>query len=645
MLSFLAPLFLAGALAAAVPVVLHLLKREPESRVKFAVVRLLKRAPVEHTEKHRLRELLLLALRVAALVLLALAFARPFFPTGDAAGASGATVIALDTSYSMSGPGRFERARQLAKDAIARAPARDLVGVVTFADQAQIVMKPAADRVLASSAIDQAQPGFGATRYRSALSASAQSLPGRAGTIVVVTDLQESGWDAGDRASIPADVRIVIVDVGPQPPNLAVTAARSLGDRITATIRNTSPRPRDARVHLTVDGRAAGETTSPLGGGQSADVTFAAPSRGGSVAAISVDDPDGIQADNVRYIALAGSARPSVLLIAGSGDAEKDAFYVRHALAAGEPGGRGYALDVIGGAQLASGPGVPAKPGTPGVSLLPVTEDRLKDYAAVLLLSTRGLERRGREMLASYVRAGGGLLIASGPDVDGDVAGDVLGAGATLRIVSVAGSKQVPRTLAPADARHPVFRPFAGTTATLGLVRFQNAARIEGSGCLTLARFTTGDTALLECPAGEGRALVLASDLDNRWNDFPLHTSFVPFLHEAVRYVSSARTHASEYFVGDAPSPAPPTPGVHLVGGGRQGTPRRVAVNVDPRESDPARITTEEFESAVTRLKDAGAAVRVEAREREDRQHLWQYAIALMVVTLTVEGFIASRTG
>src|ERR1700716_2082163 len=102
MIAFLSPLFLAGAAAAAVPVVLHLLKREPEPRVKFSAVKLLRRAPVEYTEKRQLRELMLLALRIAALVLLAVGFARPFFSTGAAAGAAAVTVVVLDTSYSMS---------------------------------------------------------------------------------------------------------------------------------------------------------------------------------------------------------------------------------------------------------------------------------------------------------------------------------------------------------------------------------------------------------------------------------------------------------------------------------------------------------------------------------------------------------------
>jgi hypothetical protein len=628
MLSFLAPVFLAGAFAAAIPLVLHLLKREPEPRVKFAAVKLLKHAPVEYTERRRLRELLLLALRIAALVLLALAFARPFLPSGAALASSGTTIIALDTSFSLSAPGRFERARQLAKDAIARVPASDSVGVVTFADDAEIVMKPGGDRVLAASAIDRAVVGSGATRYRAALSAAAQSLAGRAGTIVVVTDLQESGWDAGDRATIPEGARIEVLDVGAPPPNIAVTSMQALPDRLVATVRNAGPRARDARLHLTIDGRRVGDVTVTLAPNQSADATFAGPPRG-AAAVVSVDDPDGLQADNVRYAVLNGAKPPSVLLVTGSGDAGRDAFYVQQALAAGGAAGNGYQVAGVSAAQLSS-----------------TDSDPLAAHPAVVLLSTRGLERRGREALAAYARSGGGLLIAAGPDVDGDVVADVLGQGSTLRIVVPTSAKSTPRVLAPADARHPVFQRFAGTTATFGLVTFQNAARISGTQCQTLARFTTGETALLECPAADGRALVLASDLDNRWNDFPLHASFVPFLHEAVRYLGSARAHAAEYLVADAPAAAKHTPGVVTIAGERPGAaPRRIAVNVDPRETDPSRLSVDDFQSAVTRMKESGASsVRVEARQQEDRQHLWQYALALMAVLLVAEGLLAART-
>jgi hypothetical protein len=625
MLSFLAPLFLAGAAAAALPIVLHLLKRQPEARVKFAAVKMLKRAPVEHTQKRRLRQLILLALRVTALILLALAFARPFFATGAALGTAGVTIVALDTSISVSAPGRFERAKELARAAIGRVPASDLVGVVTFDDEAEIVARPSADRVLASSAVDDAQAGYGATRYRAALSAAAQQLNGRKGTIVVVTDLQENGWDAGDRASVPEGTTIEVADIGAMPPNLAVTGIRALSDRVVATVHNSGARARDARVHLAIDDRPPTTVTVPLGPNQSADATFAGAPRGAS-ATVAVDDGEGLAADNVRYAILGGANRPSVLVVSASGDLNRDAFYVQHALAAAAAGTPAFQVQGVGGAQLSTW-----------------SDERLAGQAAIFLVSTRGLERRGRELLASYARGGGGLLVASGTEMDGSIVTDVLGAASTLTIAPANGIRQEARALAPTDVRHPVFQPFAGSAATLGFVNFQTAVRIAGSACQTLARFTTGEPALLECPSGDGRALVFASDLNNRWNDFPLHATFVPFLHEVVRYLASTRAHASEYFVGAAPAGVRRTPGLATIDAA--GVQRRIAINVDPREADPARISVEDFQSAVTRLKsEGGVEARVEARQQEDRQHLWQYALALMAGLLAVEGLLAART-
>ncbi len=259
MISFLSPLFLAGALAAAIPIVLHLLKREPEARVQFAAVHLLKHAPVEHASRRRLRELLLLALRIAALLLLALAFARPFLTSG-AVGTGATTVVALDTSLSLSAPGQFERAQQLAREAIDAAPSGDLVGVVTFADGAQAASRAVRRSRCGAAAVDAARAGAGGTRYRAALNAARDVMRGRGGTIVVVTDLQESGWDAGDRAAIPDSARIEIADVGAPPPNLAVTAARVTGERIVATVRNAGTAPADVRVRLDVhEGATSGQ--------------------------------------------------------------------------------------------------------------------------------------------------------------------------------------------------------------------------------------------------------------------------------------------------------------------------------------------------------------------------------------------------
>jgi hypothetical protein len=364
-----------------------------------------------------------------------------------------------------------------------------------------------------------------------------------------------------------------------------------------------------------------------VGPNASAEVALPAAARA-SAAEVGIDDRDGLPADNVRYAMLDSASRPSLLLVTSAGDPGREAFYVQQALAAGGP----YQIAGASGAQVSA-----------------LDKDRLASHAAVFLLSTRGLERHGREALAAYARGGGGLLIAAGPQIDADVVADVFGEGSPLRVVAPTQVTAQLRTLAPADGRHPIFQPYGSNAATLGLVKFQTVALIGGPGCQTIARFTTGEPALLDCSIGDGRAMVIASDLNNQWNDFPLHATFVPFLHEAVRYLASGRPHADEYLVGDAPAGVPRTPGIATLQDreniGAPGRTRRVAVNVDPREGDPARMSADEFQSAVLRLKDVGVSeARVEATQQEDRQHLWQFVLLAMLAMLTLEGLVASRT-
>jgi hypothetical protein len=245
------------------------------------------------------------------------------------------------------------------------------------------------------------------------------------------------------------------------------------------------------------------------------------------------------------------------------------------------------------------------------------------------------------------VQGGGGLLVAVGPDVDGEVMADVLGGDAPLRIAAVADPKPIVRSLVPIDVRHPLFRSFGSSLPTLGLVTFRRVARIDSEACQTIARFTTGEPAMLNCEIGEGRAIILASDLDNRWNDFPLRATFVPFVHEMLRYLAGGRSQTAEVLVADMPAGVPPIPGFATIGqGGRAPVEtRRVAVNVDPRESDLTRMSPDEFQAAVTRLKQAAASdAGVEARQQEDRQHLWMYLLGLTLAVLVVESLVASRT-
>src|SRR5882762_10297598 len=104
-MSFLAPLFLAGAAAIALPVLFHLIRRTTQEKTVFSSLMFLMPSPPRLTRRSRLEHILLLALRCLVLCLLALGFARPFIKKAisDDAPSAGAKriVILVDTSASM----------------------------------------------------------------------------------------------------------------------------------------------------------------------------------------------------------------------------------------------------------------------------------------------------------------------------------------------------------------------------------------------------------------------------------------------------------------------------------------------------------------------------------------------------------------
>ena len=139
-MSFLYPAFLVGALAIAIPIALHLLRRDVAPEVPFSAVRLLQRSPVVRSKRRRLRDLLLLAARIAALLLLAAAFARPY--VAGAAGSSSVRIVAIDRSFSMGAPGRFAHALDLARRAVDEASPGERVALVAFDQSAEVLSPP-----------------------------------------------------------------------------------------------------------------------------------------------------------------------------------------------------------------------------------------------------------------------------------------------------------------------------------------------------------------------------------------------------------------------------------------------------------------------------------------------------------------------
>ena len=116
------PLFLIGLAAIAIPIAIHLLQLRRYRKVYFSNVDMLQELENENRRQRNLRQLLILAARILAILFVVLAFCQPVIPHKDSRLQSGGTVVSVyvDNSYSMECGGMegslIETAKQKARE-------------------------------------------------------------------------------------------------------------------------------------------------------------------------------------------------------------------------------------------------------------------------------------------------------------------------------------------------------------------------------------------------------------------------------------------------------------------------------------------------------------------------------------------------
>src|SRR5829696_4848377 len=135
-MGFLAPLYIAGLLGIALPIIFHLIRRAPQGRLEFSSLMFLAPSPPRLTRRSRLTNILLLILRAAALALLAFAFARPFFYRHEDLNVNQAQgrriALLVDTSASMQRGDLWEQAKNQIEQAMRDLSATDEVSLFLF---------------------------------------------------------------------------------------------------------------------------------------------------------------------------------------------------------------------------------------------------------------------------------------------------------------------------------------------------------------------------------------------------------------------------------------------------------------------------------------------------------------------------------
>ncbi len=260
-MNFLHTMFLAGAVLALVPIIIHLLHRHRMKQVVFGSVRFLRKISQRVIHRRRLEEFLIILVRALALAILAAAFARPFlWKPIDRGGAKKALdeealLVLVDNSYSMRAEKGLEKAKKEALDILRNASPITRVGVAEFSSQFQLLCPVGSTLAQAEDAVNKITQSSRGTDLAGALEQADRVLAPREEQyrqFVVVSDFRQSSWKEREDWKLSRGVEMDIKNVTEKTvPNVLVervvvprlVVAGGFVEVISARIRNLTDKP------------------------------------------------------------------------------------------------------------------------------------------------------------------------------------------------------------------------------------------------------------------------------------------------------------------------------------------------------------------------------------------------------------------
>jgi uncharacterized membrane protein len=383
---------------------------------------------------------------------------------------------------------------------------------------------------------------------------------------------------------------------------------------------------------------------------------------------------DSLEADNVYHFTLNSQQRVKLLLLGERGS--RDSFYVAKALSASKD--------------------APFQLETQDVNQGETLD--LSKYSAVLLNNVATVPAALVDRLQEFVVNGGGLITILGSRVRATELSQrlerVLPAKLGNKLSTSSGNKEL--FIGEIQRQHPIFEIFQNvhhsyfmTTPFYGA--FQS---LPNESSQVLARLDDGSPLLLTRNVGKGRSLLFTSSLNIEWNDLPLKSVFLPFLHQMVKYSTSYEAEQYAFVVGEVipMSVLNPMLGRALNRISRSSsysqdwkvlTPsgkaaelgdvdlvkapffsldepgfyqsrvhnfdNAVAVNIAPEESDLRKIAPEKVLASLRRVSQTYSGTSpVEAsldqrQAWENKQRIWWYLLLLTLLVLAVESFVSNR--
>ena len=716
-LTFLATSFaIAGAIGASIPLILHLLNRERARQLIFSTVRFIQMSHQTNVRRHKLKRLLLLLMRILMLALLGLAFARPFFadtpaPTQKTGGKRNA-VIVLDTSYSMQYGDVFENAKKEVSNILDKLDASDAAGLILSSDNARVVAPLGSEFTHLRAALNNAKPANVHTDYLDAMQTAdevLQAIPIGEKQVYLVGDMQKRGWENFiETDKLSPDVQIHFVDVHPEEPqNFAITdisvppvvLKEQKASQLVARVHNFGDQPvENLQVRLFIDDNLTDSVELDIAPDDLADAVFKVEFQDEATHTGWVELPeDKLGVDNKRYFTLQSLQSIKVHAVRERLQTRTryqtvETFFMKKALVSGSD-----ALQI----DFTESRSVPEVTTLASVDVL-------------ILADVAELSAGEAARVKTYVAAGGGLIVTVGDNIDADLYKQRLGTPAVtgadpdasglmpcdfVQAVGDALDREQFRVLATVKYEHPIFAPFKEPNhGDFGKARFYRIFQaVPTKDATVIAAYDDGSPALFEKPYGTlGRVLCFTSTIDRDWNDLPIRAVYLPFLHEAIKYLALKDVDTTpNYRVGESveltvsededvratrsgeiavfnpnnvetrlqrdenPTEASAqgnvfytdteVPGIYSVHTSGS-APYYFVVNVDTTESDLAARDVEELKSMLKGAADESVQEKppaeLIAQYREDvekNQNVWVYLMLAVFALAVAEMFFANR--
>jgi hypothetical protein len=545
-------------LAAALPIIIHLINRRRARRVPFAAIYFVQLSNRRLARSLKLKQILLLALRTLLLLLIPLLLARPYrVPPVTAQPDSSVEptnrIILLDRSLSMQAVQDkeilFERARARVRELVATFSERDMLALVGAPiAEGQEPVGLSFDRYALLDALDAMKPSMRRTDFSQGLDRVRLMLDGATlarHRLYIVGDFTQIGYDVDFAlTSATGPVAVTLIDVrDPKPlPNRAlghIEAERSfftgLNDwKISVSAMSFGAPAEGVPISIRSGDRelASGFLDIPENEFVTKSFIVRFADAGRQQLLVRIPD-DALAADNQRFAVVTVSRSLSALVVNGrpSTTRHKDEiFYLREALNPGDLNQSRIHATIITPERL--------------------SVETLQGMDLVFMANVPTLNDEQAEALLAFVEQGGGLFIGAGPAVDVDAYNARLSAllPGQLRGERLAGTGTDTRSagqvayLSSLDYTHPAFRVFSDDTAhSLYIAPVRKYLTFDadaGRGKQILARFSDNSPALVEVLHGKGRSLLFTSSFSRTWSDIPIQPGFLPLVQELARYLA-----------------------------------------------------------------------------------------------------------